>query len=98
MTMRDWRNKLDAFLEFNEYNVLKSSGSISHKVAKALAEEEFSIFRPIQDRDFLSDFDQTIATIASTGKLNNSSNTPKKNLSEFNKSLSTTLSEPAQKG
>ena len=37
MTMKDWVQKLDAFLQFNEYDVLKDAGKVSAKVAKELA-------------------------------------------------------------
>jgi hypothetical protein len=33
MRMTDWVQKLDAFLQFNEYDVLKNSGKVSHQVA-----------------------------------------------------------------
>lgn len=58
MKMSDWVEKLDTFLQFNEYDVLNHPGSISHEVAKALAEKEFDIFRVVQDKEFISDFDR----------------------------------------
>lgn len=60
MTMADWVQKLDAFLQFNEYQILKDAGKISHKVAKKLAEEQYEKFRVIQDRTFESDFDKEV--------------------------------------
>jgi hypothetical protein len=39
--MRDWREKLDAFLRFNEREVLQLSGKVSMEVAQALALEQF---------------------------------------------------------
>lgn len=33
MTMKDWAAKLDAFLQFNDYNMLKDAGKLSHDVA-----------------------------------------------------------------
>jgi len=60
MTMEDWIEKLDGFLEFNEYEILQDAGKVSAKVAKELAEEEFEKFRPIQDKAFESDFDKLI--------------------------------------
>jgi hypothetical protein len=57
MSMTDWVQKLDAFLQFNEYNVLKNAGTISHEIAKKLAEEQFEKFRIDQDRLYESDFD-----------------------------------------
>ncbi len=58
MTMKEWAEKLDAFLGFNEYEILDHPGKVSHEVAKALAEKEFDKFRLTQDREFISDFDE----------------------------------------
>lgn len=58
MSMADWVQKLDAFLQFNDYQTLKNAGSISHEVAKKLAEEQYEQYRIEQDRLFESDFDK----------------------------------------
>ena len=58
MTMSDWSEKLDAFLRFNEYEILDNPGKISHDVAKELAEKEYEKYRVIQDKEFISDFDK----------------------------------------
>ena len=42
--MKDWRSKLDAFLRFNEREVLDDPGKISMEVAKALAVERYEEF------------------------------------------------------
>ncbi len=42
--MKDWREKLDAFLKFNEREILDDLGRVSHEVAEALAEGEFEKF------------------------------------------------------
>jgi len=42
--MRDWREKIDAFLKFNERAILKDAGKASMDVAKALALEEYEKF------------------------------------------------------
>lgn len=60
MKMEDWVAKLDAFLRFNEYDLLEHSGKVSHEVAKALAENEFEKYRVQQDREFISDFDRDV--------------------------------------
>jgi hypothetical protein len=39
MKMRDWIEKLDAFLKFNEYEILTNAGVVSAAVAKELAEK-----------------------------------------------------------
>ncbi|ADK13161.1 MULTISPECIES: virulence RhuM family protein [Clostridium] len=60
MKMKDWVNKLDAFLSFNDYKILNDLGTISNKVAKELAEGEYKKFRIRQDREYESDFDKTV--------------------------------------
>ncbi len=66
MYMKEWIEKLNAFLKFSEYEILTNAGSISHEVALALANKEYEIYRVIQDRDYISDFDKEIKRI--TGK------------------------------
>ena len=63
MKMRDWVVKLDAFLQFNDYEVLQDTGKVSAAVAKRLAEEEYNKFAPIQDKNYISDFDREIKEI-----------------------------------
>lgn len=58
MSMQDWVSRLDAFLTFNEYEILKDSGKVSREVAKATAEEEYEKYRKVQDKKFVSDFDR----------------------------------------
>ena len=60
MKMGDWVGKLDGFLQFNDYKVLKDAGKISATIAKTLAEKEYQKFRIEQDRSFESDFDQEV--------------------------------------
>lgn len=60
MTMVDWADKLNAFLKFNETEILKNAGKITAEVAKSFAESEFEKYRPIQDRLFESDFDRVV--------------------------------------
>ncbi|MDO3644935.1 virulence RhuM family protein [Mucilaginibacter sp. L3T2-6] len=68
MKMSDWISRLDAFLQFNEYQILKDAGKISHEVAIKLAEKEYDKFRVIQDQNFESDFDKEIKKIKSNKK------------------------------
>ncbi len=63
MRMADWVAKLDAFLKFNEYEVLTNAGSVSAEVAKRLAEEQYATFRIQQDQTFESDFEKEIKRI-----------------------------------
>ena len=58
MSMEDWAKKLDAFLQFNEYELLNNVGRVLAQVAKVFAESEFEKYRIIQDRLFQSDFDK----------------------------------------
>jgi hypothetical protein len=61
--MKDWIQKLDAFLRFNEEAILTNKGTVSHEIAVALAESEFEKFRIIQDRNMESDFDMLLKKI-----------------------------------
>ncbi len=63
MHMKDWIEKLNAFLKFSEYEILHNSGSISHEVALTLAKKEYDIFKKKQDKNYLSDFDKEIKRI-----------------------------------
>jgi hypothetical protein len=69
MTMKEWSEKLDAFLEFNDYDILKNSGKIRADVAKKFAEREYDKFRIVQDLEYISDFDKVIDNIKSSGNL-----------------------------
>ncbi len=60
MTMEDWSGKLNAFLQFNEKDILQNAGKVSHAIAKAFAETEFEKYRVIQDKLFQSDFDKLV--------------------------------------
>ena len=60
MTMKDWATKLNAFLQFNNKEVLEYFGKVTAEVAKSFAESEFKKYRPIQDKLFESDFDREI--------------------------------------
>ncbi len=42
--MRDWRKKLDAFLKFNERDILEHAGTVTKEVADALALEQYEVF------------------------------------------------------
>ena len=50
MYMQDWVARLDAFLQFNEEEVLHHKGKVTAAIAKAFAESEFEKYRVIQDR------------------------------------------------
>ncbi len=60
MYMKDWISRLDAFLKFNEQEILTNTGKISHEIAVALAIKEYEVYRKKQDRKYVSDFDQAV--------------------------------------
>ncbi len=63
MKMADWALKLDAFLQFNEYEVLANAGKVSAEIGKRLAEVQYDKFRVRQDREFESDFEAEVKRI-----------------------------------
>ncbi|MDR0616934.1 MAG: virulence RhuM family protein [Synergistaceae bacterium] len=60
MSMEDWAERLDGFLEFNGNEILTGPGKISHERAKLHAETEYEKYRIVQDRLFKSDFDRML--------------------------------------
>lgn len=60
MTMADWADKLDAFLQFNDAEILQDKGKVTAAIAKAFAESEFEQYRVLQDQSYQSDFDRLI--------------------------------------
>ena len=64
MTMEDWASKLDAFLQFNDAEILQDKGKVTAAIAKAFAESEFEKYRVIQDKNYQSDFDRLMAETA----------------------------------
>ncbi|MDO8539960.1 MAG: virulence RhuM family protein [Opitutaceae bacterium] len=67
MTMADWAKKLDAFLQFNERDLLDHPGKVTAEIARAFAESEFEKYRIVQDRLFESDFDRAIKQLPKQG-------------------------------
>ena len=62
------KEKLEVFLKINEYNILKDNGKIKREIADKLALDEYKKYRAIQDKNYISDFDELITE---TKKLNN---------------------------
>lgn len=60
MTMADWASKLDAFLKFNDADILQNKGTVTAEIARQFAESEFEKYRIIQDQLYQSDFDRLI--------------------------------------
>lgn len=67
MTMADWAKKLDAFLQFNERDLLDNPGKVTAEIAKVFAESEFEKYRIVQDRLFESDFDLMLKQLPKKG-------------------------------
>ena len=57
MTMKDWIDKLNAFLQFNGKEILHNAGKVSTHVAQELAYKEYDKFKIKQDEIYKSDFD-----------------------------------------
>ena len=67
MTMEDWKTKLDAFLRFNDADVLQDKGKVTAAIAKEFAESEFERYRVIQDSLYESDFDKLMNDMEKNG-------------------------------
>ncbi len=67
MKMADWVARLDAFLKFNEYEVLANAGKVSTEVARRLAEGQYERFRVRQDQEFESDFEAEVKRVTAKG-------------------------------
>ena len=63
MTMQDWENRLNRFIEATDRNILMDAGKVTAEIAKAHAESEFEKYRIVQDSLFQSDFDRLIYDI-----------------------------------
>ena len=60
MTMEDWEERLNRFLTLWDHDVLKDNGKISAEMAKIHAETEFEKYRIVQDKIYVSDFDELL--------------------------------------
>ena len=60
MYMEDWVERLDAFLQFNEEEILQGNGKVTHAMAVKLAESEYEKYKVKQDQEYLSDFDRLL--------------------------------------
>lgn len=64
MHMVDWVGKLDAFLQFNERNILTHAGTVSHQLAEEHAHAEFARYdeqrRHLEAAQPASDFDAAV--------------------------------------
>ena len=64
MHMAEWVQRLDAFLQFNERNVLTHAGAVSHQLAEAHAHMQFEQYeaerRRLEAEQSNSDFDRAV--------------------------------------
>ena len=60
-TMEEFAKSINEFLEFRKYDILKDNGKISAEMAKLHAETEFEKYRIVQDKIYISDFDELLA-------------------------------------
>lgn len=60
VNMKDWNRLLVQILEISNYPILLDNGKVSALEAKIKAEGEYDKFRVIQDREYMSDFDEEI--------------------------------------
>jgi len=63
MTMKDWSDKLNAFLQFNERDILQNAGKVTAVIAKEFTISEFEKYKVIQDKSYKSDFDKLLGEI-----------------------------------
>jgi hypothetical protein len=80
MHMAEWVERLDAFLQFNERNVLAHAGSISHELAERHALAEFEKHeterRRIETGQPTSDFDRAVEEVRRLGEGTKNSGLP----------------------
>lgn len=60
MSMSDWAEQLDKFLDFVGYQILEGKGKVSRREIDDFVKGEFEKFRPIQDRFYKSDYDEFV--------------------------------------
>lgn len=60
ISMQEWKNKLEMFLNLNEYNILKDNGKIKREIADKIALDEYEKYHVIQDQKYISDFDELV--------------------------------------
>lgn len=60
LTMADWEERLNRFIEMFEYGLLKDAGKVTAEIARLHALSEFEKYRVIQDKEYISDFDRFV--------------------------------------
>jgi hypothetical protein len=94
MKMADWAERLDKFLDFNEYKVLTDAGKVKKELADAYAKEQYKKYKPFQDEKEESDFSKWAKEIKNSGHLPTEEEllkSDKDELSDFNAKVKTEL-------
>ena len=68
MYMNDWIDKLHAFLQINNKNILKDAGKISHGLAIEIAEKNFDEYKKVEAKEIDDDFDLTASRVFEMAK------------------------------
>lgn len=60
ISMQEWKDKLETFLNLNEYNILKDNDKIKRDIADKLMLDEYEKYCVVQDQKYISDFDELV--------------------------------------
>lgn len=60
MTMKDWLEHVEKFLNLTDQHFLQHAGKISHDMAAVKANEEYEKYRVQQNSEYISDFDRVL--------------------------------------
>jgi hypothetical protein len=63
MSMNDWIERTNKFLESNSLDILPNAGVISHEQAMDKAGNEYEAFRIEQDKRYISNFDEVVKSL-----------------------------------
>lgn len=58
--MKDWIMFLNKFLDLSDYPILLDNGKVTALEAKLKSHSEYEKYRVIQDKNYLSDFDNLL--------------------------------------
>ena len=97
MKMMDWISRIDAFLRFNQYDILQDAGRVKAEVAKKIAEREYEKFSKKQDQEYESDFDKFVKRVREGDPLPIEDESEKKRITPFDKDLKGLLNVPPEK-
>lgn len=59
-SMQEWVELVEQYITMNQFTVLQGKGIISSDEAKKIARNEYKKFKPIQDRNYRSDYDKML--------------------------------------